>query len=179
MNSGSQHTSYRFITATKETFHSADNFRMSNALKTIGIAIFLVCLLLGISAAQNADDSGSRSSILALEHAWDQALERQDIKALSAIFDNSLVYVDYDGRLLTKAEYLARVKANAAHIQQIVAEGMTVQLFGNTAIVVGTYRFKGMDGGKPSLVRGRFTDTWVFESKNWMCVAAASTPLLQ
>jgi ketosteroid isomerase-like protein len=152
---------------------------MSNTLKTIGIAIFLWCLLSGLSAAQNEDDSGSRSSILALEHAWDQALERQDIKALSAIFDNSLLYVDYDGQLLTKAEYLARVKANSARIQQIVAEGMSVQLFGNTAIVVGTYRLKSVDSGKPSLVRGRFTDTWVFEGKNWICVAAASTPLLR
>jgi ketosteroid isomerase-like protein len=115
---------------------------------------------------------------LALEHAWDQAQERGDVKALAAIFDNSLIYVDYDGKLLTKAEYLARVKANTTHIQQIVAEEMSVQMFGNTAIVVGTYRVRGVENGKPYLRRGRFTDTWILMGTNWICVAAGTTPIL-
>jgi hypothetical protein len=59
--------------------------------------------------AQNAD-LGAMSKILALEYAWDQAQERGDIKARSAIFDNSLMFVDYDGQVLTKTEYLARGK---------------------------------------------------------------------
>jgi len=56
---------------------------------------------------------------------------------------------------------MARVKANNIHMQQIVAEEMSVQMFGDTAIVVGTYRVKGLENGKPYLKRGRFTDTWV------------------
>src|ERR1035438_2627866 len=123
-------------------------------MKNIGLVTILVCSALVFAAAQNSADSGGRSNILALEHAWDQAQERGDVKALAAIFDNSLIYVDYDGRLLTKAEYLARVKANTAHIQQIVAEGMSVQLFGNTAIVVGTYRLKSVDSGSQALCAG-------------------------
>ena len=51
------------------------------------------------------------------------------------------MYVDYDGKLLTKA-YLARVKANKTHMSQIVAEDMSVHLFGSTAIAAGTYRVK-------------------------------------
>jgi ketosteroid isomerase-like protein len=129
-------------------------------------------------AAQNAGDAEARSNILALEHAWDQALERGDVKALSAIFDNSLVYVDYDGSLLTKADSLARVKSNTIHIAQIVAEDMSVRMFGDTAIVVGTYRLKGIENGKPYLRRGRFTDTWVLVGRNWICVGSQATPIL-
>src|ERR1700749_1176587 len=99
--------------------------------------ILLVLVLLystGQSAkAQTSGEAGARSNVLALEHAWDQALERGDVRALSAIFDDSLIYVDYDGAVLTKAGYLARVKANTTPIQQIVAEQMNVQLFGSTA----------------------------------------------
>jgi hypothetical protein len=63
---------------------------------------------------------------------------------------------------LTKAEYMARVKANATHIEQIVAEEMNVQMFGETAIVVGTYRVQGVENGKPYLRRGRFTEHGYF-----------------
>ena len=146
-------------------------------MKNFGVLVAIVFSAL-LLAAQNSNDSGGRSNILALEHAWDQAQERGDVKALTAIFDNSLIYVDYDGKLLTKAEYLARVKANINHMQQIVAEEMSVQMFGETAIVVGSYRVKGIENGKPYLRRGRFTDTWVLRNANWICVAAGTTPIL-
>lgn len=139
----------------------------------------LVCFALACAKAQDATVSGAKSNILALEHAWDQAQERGDATALAAIFDNSMVYVDYDGKLLTKTEYLARVKSNTTHMQQIVAEQMSVQVFGDTAIVVGTYRAKGVENGKPYLHRGRFTDTWVLMREHWMCVAAETTPILR
>lgn len=145
--------------------------------------IVLVMMVLGLAPefakAQESSDPGDRSNILALEHAWDQAQERGDVKALAVIFDNSLVYVDYDGELMTKAAYLGRVKANNIHMEQIVADEMSVQMFGNTAIVVGTYRVKGMENGKPYLHHGRFTDTWVRTKGNWICVAAATTPMVR
>lgn len=148
-------------------------------MTSTAFVVILVCSLLQSARAQNSSDPGSRSSVLALEHAWDQAQERGDVKALTAIFDDFLIYVDYDGALLTKAAYLARVKANTTHMQQIVAEEMNVQIFGNTAIVVGTYRVKGMENGKPYLRHGRFTDVWVLTNGNWICVAAATTPILR
>jgi ketosteroid isomerase-like protein len=147
-------------------------------MKTAGSVLILVCAALALATAQNGNESGARSNILALEHAWDQAQERGDVKALDAIFDPFLVYVDYDGTLLTKAEYLARVKSNTTHMEQIVAQQMSVQMFGDTAIVIGTYRVKGTEKGKPYLRQGRFTDTWVLMRGHWICVAAEATPIL-
>ncbi len=142
------------------------------------VAMIVACSGLWFAAAQDADVAGARSNIIALEHAWDQAQERGDVKALSAIFDNGLVFVDYDGKALTKAQYLGRVKSNTTHMQQIVAEQMDVQMFGQTAIVVGTYRVKGLENGGSYLRRGRFTDTWVLQGGHWICVAASTTPIL-
>lgn len=144
----------------------------------IGRFIVVVAALASLLAAQNYGDSNARSSILALEYAWDQAQERGDTKALSAIFHNSLTFVDYDGKILTKTEYLARVKADSSHLQQIVTESMNVQVLGNTAIVAGTYRAKGVEDGKPYLRRRRFVDTWMLMNGRWVCVAAEATPIL-
>lgn len=164
--------------ALQERSWNADIFYRGCTMKNIALVLILFCLTWQFTKAQDSGEAGARSNVLALEHAWDQALERRDVKALSTIFDGSLIYVDYDGAVLTKAGYLARVKANTTPIQQIVAEEMNVQMFGSTAVVVGTYRVKGMEKGKPYLRRGRFTDIWVRTSGNWMCVAAASTPIV-
>jgi ketosteroid isomerase-like protein len=131
-----------------------------------------------LATAQDVGNSGARSNILALEYAWDQAQERGDTKALSALFDNSLIFVDYDGKVLTKPEYLARIKSDLTHTEQVVTETMDVHVLGNTAIVVGVYRVKGIEGGKPYARRRRFTDTWMLLGGNWTCIAAEATPIL-
>jgi hypothetical protein len=147
-------------------------------MKTICFIMILVCAALACASALDAGVAGARSNILALEHAWDQAQERGDGKALATIFDNGLIFVDYDGKLLTKVEYMARVTSNTTHMEQIVAEQMNVQMFGDTAVVVGTYRVKGVENGSAFLRRGRFTDTWVLMGGHRICVAAATTPIL-
>jgi ketosteroid isomerase-like protein len=137
----------------------------------------LACTASLLVAAQNTNHLDAQSKILALEYAWDQAQGLGDIRALSAIFDNALVFVDYDGKILTKAQYLDRVKVDSSHLQQIVTESMNVQMFGNTAIVVGTYRAKGVENAKPYLRRRRFIDVWMLRGEHWICVAAEATPV--
>jgi ketosteroid isomerase-like protein len=146
-------------------------------MKTVWSIIILMCSVGAYACAQDAEAASARSNIVALENAWDQAQERGDAKGLAAIFDNALSIVDFDGKILTKAEYLARVKSNNTHMVQIVAEQMSVQMFGDTAIVIGSYRVKGEENGSPYLRRGRFVDTWVLIGGHWLCVAAATTPI--
>jgi len=142
----------------------------------------LACLLVLVGSAlfawpQDLDPAGVRSRILALEHAWNQAEAFNDLKALDAIFDNSLVYVDSDGTLMTKAEFLSHVKAE--HLQQAVTQSMAVEVFGDTAIVTGIYLVREFKNGKQITHRGRFVDTWVRRDKNWVCVAAQATPAVR
>jgi ketosteroid isomerase-like protein len=145
-------------------------------MKRLAWIMLLACST--AAAGQTSGDSGDKQKILALEHAWDQALSGSDIRALSAIFDSALIYIDDDGTLLTKSAYFSRLAENGGHVQQIVTEEMEVQIFGSTAVVVGTYREKGVQKGKPYMRRGRFMDTWVLKERNWICVASSATPIL-
>lgn len=80
-------------------------------------------------------------------------------------------------KLVTKGEYLSRIKQSGPQLNQVVMEPMTVRGFGNTAIVVGTYREIERKGGRPKLQRWRFIATWVYKKKGWVLVAAAAAPL--
>lgn len=113
--------------------------------------------------------------IRALEVAWNHAERAKDAAALSQLLSESLIFVDYDGTLMTKAQFLAATKDPSSVTEQLINEGMTVHMYDDTAIVTGTYRDKGKERGKPYFRHGRFTDTWVRQGSSWQCVASQST----
>ena len=53
--------------------------------------------------AKAADDE---TQLVQLERSWNQAEMGRDAGAIASLFDDTLVYVDYDGSLKTRAEYL-------------------------------------------------------------------------
>jgi len=143
------------------------------------LALFLLIGLLPAAAGQApAQLDPEQTKILALENAWNQAEEHKDIKALDRLLDASLVYVDYDGSIMDKAQFMSSIKAPALHPEQIVNESMTAHVYGDSAVVTGVYREKGEKSGKPYLRHGRFTDTWVFQRGTWTCVASQSTLMM-
>lgn len=140
------------------------------------LSIFLLFWGMPLSAAQApAQPDAELGRILALENAWNQAEEHKDVNALESLLDASLVYIDYDGSMMNKAQFIASVKEPSLHPEQIVNESMTAQVYGDSAVVTGVYREKGEKSGKPYLRRGRFTDTWVYTRGTWVCVASQST----
>ncbi len=135
-----------------------------------------ICAPMFVAAQEATDGENTVAEIRALERAWNEGEARNDNRALDLIFDNALVYIEY-GKVVTKGEYLSRIRTEVPHQQQIVMEGSTVRTFGSAAVVVGIYREKDVKDGKVSLSRWRFIDTWVKKSAGWLLVAAASSPL--
>jgi ketosteroid isomerase-like protein len=132
-----------------------------------------VALAIGASGQENGSDEGGR--VLALEKAWNRALEVKNANALEMLLANTLVSVDIDGSVQTKSEFLASVKSPDYKPSQAVTEQANVQVYGNAAIVTGVFRIKGVENGKPYLHRERYTDTWIKQNQTWQCVASQTT----
>ena len=141
----------------------------------IVFCVLLLFLSLPLAGQEAANADSQRTKILALENAWNRAEESKDVKALDGLLASTLVYVDYDGTLMDKAKFIASVKAPSLHPEQIVNESMTAYVYGDSAVVTGIYREKGVRNGKAYSRRGRFTDTWVNQSGTWVCAASQST----
>ena len=134
-----------------------------------------MCLGSAMAAAQAADDPGVASNLIALERVGKmQAWQNKDVTALGAVLDDAFVYVDPEGKVLTKAEVLRQIKTTDS--LQFTAQAITVKLHGKTAIVTGLYRMKGMEHGKPFVRRGRFVDTWLDKNGQWIAIASLLTP---
>jgi len=122
----------------------------------------------------NSDDSGH---LLALETAWNHALESKDAKALDMLLAIDMVSLDSDGSLMNKSEYLAGIKAPSYQPGQVVHEKVNVQLYGESAVVSGIYREKNTEKGKSSTHRASFVDTWVKIKGTWQCVASTAVEI--
>jgi ketosteroid isomerase-like protein len=138
----------------------------------LSVALFSVVLLSHGHPQGMSDDEGR---ILALETAWNHAEQAKDVAALDQLLAPQLVYIDYDGSLSSKREFLASVQSKGVSPEQIINEQQTAHVFGDCAVVTGIYREKGTNNGKPYNRRGRFTDTWVKVNGTWQCVASQST----
>lgn len=141
-----------------------------------GVLLAVVCGVAAIVYGQD-NDAAARAQVLGLEKAWNQAYKAGDVKALSAILDNSLVLVEDDGSLKTKSEFLASVKAASVNVEQVAPESLTVRIFGGTAIAIGVIAVKEAKGGKSVVHRERFIDTWIYRNGSWVCIATDATPM--
>ena len=144
-------------------------------MRKIFVAVGVV--LLGVASAVPGQDSSSDNGgwILGLEKAWNHALEAKDTNALDMILAKSFVAIDIDGSVSSKSDFLASIKAPDYQPSQAVTEESKVQVYGDAAVVVGTFRVKGTEKGKPYVHRERFVDTWIKINGTWQCVASTGT----
>ncbi len=140
--------------------------------------VLVLAILLWSGAAatpQQKSTSDEGGQILALENAWNHALEAKDTKALGMLFASTFLSVDIDGSVASRSEFLASIKAPDYQPSQAVTEQSSVQVYGDAAVVVGVFRVKGTEKGKAYMHRERFVDTWIKLNGTWQCVATTST----
>ena len=126
-------------------------------------------------AQEKSAQDGDSARVLALETLWNQAEVEKDAAALNHLLAENFSFVDIDGSLQNKAEFLASIKHPAEHIETIGNESLQVRVYHDTVIVIGTYHDRGTLKGKGYYHHGRFTDTWIRDGSSWMCVASQST----
>ncbi len=141
------------------------------------LLLLLVTSRLSTQSTEQADPE--RDRILSLENAWNQAVQLKDATALRMLLAPDLIYVDYDGTLMNKVEYLDSMQSSWQHPAHLVNESMTVHHYGSVAVVSGVCRESGVRRGKPYALIERFTDTWVRRGDSWLAVASQSTLMNQ
>ena len=139
--------------------------------------LLMLALLLCSSSpfAQEKAVSADEIQIRQLERAWNQAEAKQEVNEVANLVDDTLVYTDYDGSIMNKAEYMKWVAAPEQKADHLFDEGLTIHVYNNAAVVTGIYRESGTNKRKKYVVRSRYTDTWIKRDGVWRCVASHST----
>jgi ketosteroid isomerase-like protein len=143
--------------------------------KILALGLAITALVFAAPMVGRPAGTDDETQLIQLERSWNQAEMGGDPSAITSLFDDTLVYVDYDGSLMNKAQYLRSVADTTSRPDHMYDEGMKVHVYGTAGVVTGVYRETGSTKGKPYTRRARFTDTWIKQNGQWKCVASQST----
>lgn len=117
----------------------------------------------------------TEASLKQMERDWGQAQIKKDYDAVDKIIADDWEGIDYDGKVVGKADYMAHMRSEQSTLISEEIGPMKVRVFGNTAIVTGSDTEKSTDRGKNSSGRYVWTDVFVLRSGKWQVVASQST----
>jgi ketosteroid isomerase-like protein len=144
---------------------------------------FLVCLVTAFSCFSASAQSGEmkaisvESEIAALEQSWAAAQKANDPATIAPLIADNYIEVLPDGSLMNKSQVLDDAKKSK--YETIKVSDLKITIFGDTAIVVGTFDAKHSgEDGKPIQDHERYVDTWrKMPSGKWQCIAEGNTIL--
>jgi len=145
---------------------------MKTLLRVVSAALLLNFALF---AQEKSGTNNDEIQVKQLERAWNQAEARHDAAAVTNIVADTLTYIDFDGSMMNKADYVKDVTNTSYQADHLFDEKMDVKVYGNAAVVVGIYRETGTSKGKSYVHRVRFTDMWIKQGGIWRCVASQNT----
>ena len=154
----------RRMTATNATKHARP---VSNDIMRIFAAAFVVAL-----AGQTvSDEQALRDIQQGLVRAWAQ----KDRAFIERVLAPEWSVTQADGSQLTRETVLGTF-FDAVFFDSNVVDDVTVQLFGDTAIVRGRTIASGKFNGAPFTARIRFTDVFLKRNGRWQAIASHASP---
>src|SRR5258708_25819246 len=113
--------------------HSPEIEEGSGMLPFFAASLVLLMSSALIIAQESSKPSGEEGHLRALETGWNHAEQSKDAAALNQRLGDTFLYVDYDGDLMNKKEFLASTLTGEAQNDQIKNKGMTIQIYGDAA----------------------------------------------
>jgi hypothetical protein len=156
-------------------FHFSGS-KISMILPTLGA----VTLLVSSASAQTSKPKEiprDQAALMQLERDIGQANIKRDKTFFERVEADEFIFTDSSGGTTTKAEDVASLDKPPGEFRLVSYEvdEMKVSVFGKTAVVTGRATSTYRGGGRESVIRTRFTDTFVKRDGRWQIVAGHSS----
>ena len=129
-------------------------------------------LLLAAAAVLQAatPDAKTEKEIMAAMQAYKQAIVKKDAAALSKVLSDDLVYTHSSNLHQDKAALIESLNGNSA-TEEIDFKSLKVEVYGNTAVVVGDVDFHMKTGDVRSVNKLNVLHVLVKGPQGWQLVA--------
>ena len=115
--------------------------------------------------------------VIATERAWVEAIRKVDVAALASIMADEYAVISEDGQVLGKSEDLASYSTGNRHWDFAESDEYDVRVYGNTAILIGRWRARGVNAGYHFDYAARFVAHYVKRDGRWQMTFSQSTTL--
>lgn len=111
-----------------------------------------------------------------IEDKWSTAVVNPDQYTMDLLLAPSFVDITANGDVETRDEYVAFLFAKGGDQPYSMLQRVTgVRMFGDTAVINGTYSIKISVDGMPKAEQGVFTHVFLKTPAGWRCVNAQQT----
>ncbi len=152
------------------------------------IITLLICALAGqgVARAQQAESVAPGQALppevklfQGLEDRWSMAVVNKDQYAMEVLLSPVYVGISSTGEVTTRNQQIAGMfDKGAPQPVSMLQRVISVRLFGDTAVVSGTYDVKWRADGPVREERGIFTHVYGHEQDRWECVNAQRTAVV-
>jgi ketosteroid isomerase-like protein len=122
-----------------------------------------------------ADPTSAVKQVLRAEREWLVTHLRLDVQALDRLMAPE--YIQIDARAVSKEEVLGSFQSGGRGWDEAHSDDHDVRIYGNTAVVFGRWRARGINAGEPFDYAARYASVWVESDGEWRMVSDQSTPI--
>lgn len=117
------------------------------------------------------------AEVLKAEEEWTEAHLKTDAKALDSLMHLDYTSIKPEGEVRDKQTALASYIPGKRDWTEAKSSEHVVRIYGDTAIVIGLWRAKGVNNGKPFDYSARYTSLWVKERDSIRMISDQSTEI--
>jgi ketosteroid isomerase-like protein len=135
------------------------------------------CIVVASSLTTSPAAAGDAAAaqVLQRDEEMAHAVVSGDLQRLEDIYADDYVYVGSDGRQITRAERLGAFRSGALRYLGTTHTGVTVRVYGETAVVQGQTHSRVELNGKTLEGDFRYVGIWVRQGSRWRIVLTQAT----
>ena len=136
----------------------------------------LLLLSAGALVVAAAANPGEKELTSVME-TWKQAVMKRDGAALAKLYHPDLTYSHSSGKTENKGEAIEASAKGPNIVEALDMSGMTVRVYGKTALVKGNMEIRNNNGKTAQTLRLSVLYVWLKMPAGWQLVARQSTRL--
>jgi hypothetical protein len=161
---------------------------MTMIFRTLSVAVFCTFAVVSpaftqqapATAAQSAPQTPELKQMQHMEDVWDSALAKRDQYGLELVLSPQFIDISSNGEVTTRNQQIARLflkdNGTPAQLEQKV---VTVRMYGDIALVNGTYTMQKRENGALVEERGVFSHVFQRVRTAWQCINSQRTTVVE
>jgi hypothetical protein len=137
----------------------------------------LVVSMFVIASVYAQQPLSDEKQILKLEDDWARALKTKDRQILNAIVATNFTFIEPDGTVKNRDEYLADRSSDIADLEAFELADLKVSVFKTCALASGVSKIAERRQGKRYRFSLRWKELWLKANGKWQVVASQATPV--
>ena len=142
-------------------------------LKIITLPLFIITILLSCKSKKKINEVDPK--LMQLNSLYDSAIIHSDTAILKRLYASEFVYTNTEGKLLNKDQQIISVATSEMKWEAGKSENVKVNVFGNTAVMTGSFLANGTYRGNPVTINESYTCVWIKKDTTWQVVAEQGT----